>query len=704
LLVDKVLGQVAAALGAERERWFLWLPVGLAAGIAGYFSLSREPERWTGPAALAVCLMAAVILRHRPAGWMAAAAAGAVALGFVAAVERSVRVAHPVLAEPSGVIRLSGRIAELEPLEQGLRVVLDPVTLPPSDGGSRPPTRVRLHLAGTEADLASGQWITVGAALFPPPAPAAPGAYDFTRQAWFARLGAVGYAVGAPAVLSSPDAESLGERLRLWLAGLRHELTRRIVGAIDAAGLPSGTGAVAAALITAERGPLPPAVLQSYRDAGLAHVLVIAGMHMSMVAGLVFVALRSILAAIPAIALRFSIKKLTAAGALLVTLGYLLISGAPVPTQRAFIMNGIVLLAVLVDRQAISLRSITWAALTVLLLQPEALVGASFQMSFAAVYGLISAYEALGPGLAKWRQANHGWWSTPLLYVAGIVLTTQIAGTATAFYTVFHFNRYATYSLLGNLLAVPVVGFWIMPAALLAFCLMPFGLDAWGWQLMGWGIVCVSRIARAVSSLPFATIDLPSIPVAALLVFTLGGCWLCLWRTRWRLLGVAGLAGGLALYVVEPPPDVLVDSAGRLMAVRSSDGRLALSGRHGAKMVRETWIKRAGQGSEAPAWDQLADDRLRCGRQGCLYRAHGHLVALAPPLRTLADACRTADVVVTPAPVRAPCPSARVVIDGDRLMRRGTHAVWLDDDGDIRVETVAGWQGDRPWSHRPADR
>ncbi len=420
------------------------------------------------------------------------------------------------------------------------------------------------------------------------------------------------------------------ERIRVAIAAFRHDLTQRIVAAIDGAGLGRGAGWVASALITAERGPVSPDLLQAYRDAGLAHILVIAGMHMSMVAGLAFVAIRGGLAAIPWIALRFPIKKWTAAGALLITLGYLVISGAPVPTQRAFMMNAILLVAILFDREALSLRSITWAALLILLLRPEALVGASFQMSFAAVYGLISGYEALGPVLSRWRARHRGRWAMPLFYVAGILLTTQIAGTATAFYTIFHFNRYATYGLLGNFLAVPVVGFWVMPSALLAFCLMPFGLDAWAWQIMGQGIVCVGKIAQWVAGLPGASLDLPEMPISALLLFTLGGFWLVLWRRPWRLWGLAGMAAAFLLYAGHRSPDVLIAPSGQLIAARGSEGALVFSRTAGEKMLRETWAKQAGQGTDSAAgWQDDGNRPLSCDDLGCVYRQGPHLLALA---------------------------------------------------------------------------
>lgn len=707
ILTNGLLSKIGMALLAERERWILWSPIALGCGIAAYFALPVEPPLWVGPVLLLLCAAAGWLGRRRPYVWFTALGLGLAALGFGLACWRTLTVSAPVLERPTRVISLQGRIQEVDPQEHGVRLVLDHLRLPPGlePGAAPEAVRVRLAEAGDGSgagleDLRPGQIVSLRAVLLPPPMPAAPGAYDFARTAWFKGLGAVGYAVGAPEIVGQDDSGSGLEACRLWLSNRRRDLSRRIVAAIDGAGIGDGVGAAAAALVTAERGPVPPRLLQAYRDAGLAHILVISGLHMSMVAGLVFVLVRGLLAAIPPIALRYPIKKWTAAAALAVTFGYLLISGAPVPTQRAFIMNAIVLVAVLLDREAISLRSITWAALLVLIMEPEALIGASFQMSFAAVYGLISGYELLAPRMAGWKQAHpRGWRRWALFHLLGILLTTQIAGSATAFYTMFHFNRYATYGLLGNAAAVPLVGFWVMPAALLAFLLMPFGLDDLAWRLMGHGIVMVNHVAEKVSGLPGATLNLPSMPMAALLVFTLGGFWLLLWKGRWRLYGLPVMTAGVLIAVLSPPPDLMVDATGKLAALRV-DGGLALNQRRGSRILRESWSKQAGMAPEVlpPLWTEMADFPGRCDDLGCVLRLKGHVVSLVSRPQGLAEDCRKADLVFVAAPVRILCASSKDLIDLLDLRSQGTYQVWLRPEG-LRIRTTADWQGERPWSH-----
>ncbi len=676
---------------AERERWPLWLPVFLGIGISLYFAAPSEPPLWLGAAAMAGTLAAAWAARKRPAVLAVVLPLLLIALGFLAAEVRAWRVAAPVLERPSGLVRLQGVITEVELLAGGgQRVTLDEVVV--EIDGARP-RRVRLKTK-SEADLPVGSRIEVAAVLMPPPQPAAPGAFDFARHAWFLGLGAIGTIQGEPHLMAA----ARDEGMRAALNELRRAITRRIVAVLP----EDGTGGIAAALVTGETGAIPRPLLDAYRDSGLAHILSISGLHMSLAAGLVFFVVRGGLALFPAVALRRPIKKWAAAVALCATFFYMLLAGAPVPAQRSFLMTGIVLLAVLLDRSALSMRLVAWAAVAVLLLAPEALVGPSFQMSFAAVAALIAAYEVLAPRLAAKRSEQSGWLAAGGHYVGGVVLSTLVAGSATALYGVYHFNRFALWSVVANALAVPLSGI-AMPFAALGLLLMPLGLDHWAWVPMGWCVAAINRVAAMVAAWPAAAIVLPPLPLWGMVLFTLGGCWLVLWRRRWRLLGVLPMVVGLGGMVLHDPPDLLVDSRGYSMGVRAADGTLLVN--RGGRILRETWGRRAGpQASERwPRTGRSRDGRLSCDALGCVYRVDGQVIALVREDGGIDPACADAQVVVSAVPIRHACRGPVLVVDRFDLWRRGAHALWLTPPG-ARVETVAEWQGDRPWAHKPHRR
>ena len=176
---------------------------------------------------------------------------------------------------------------------------------------------------------------------------------------------------------------------------------------------------------------------------GLAHVLSISGYHMAVVAGLMFFAFRAAFALMPAFSSRHPIKKWAALAALAAAAFYLLLSGAEVATQRSFIMIGIVLIGVMADRPTLTFRTLTVAAFGVLLLAPEAIVHPSFQMSFAATLALVAGYQQGLPWMSKGGD-------TPLAAkialwggreIAGLLLVSLLAGTATIPYIAYHFHR-----------------------------------------------------------------------------------------------------------------------------------------------------------------------------------------------------------------------------------------------------------------------
>ena len=419
---------LAANFIAERERWALWLPVFVGVGVGIYFWLTAEPPLWLGALSVALTMPAAVVAYLRQHGAMPALAVAAVALGFAAASFQAWWVAAPILAHKLTAVVVEGRVGAVDPQPEGTRVVLEPHHIDRLDGAPLP-ARVRVKLRRDEPSLLPGEWIKLRATLLPPPAPAMPGAYDFQRRAYFDRLGAVGYALGAPEKVT-PPADASVSLWRHWVEAMRAAVTERIRAA-----LPGPTGAIAAALVTGQTHAIPPADAGAFRDAGLAHILVIAGLHMGMVAAVVFFAVRAGLALIPRIALRYPTKKWAAAAALAVTFLYLLLSGATVSSRRAFVMTGLVLLAVLVDRLSLSARAIAYAALVILLLTPEAAAGPSFQMSFAAVAGLIAFYEAMRGRIGQWH-AGAGPVRRFALYLLGIAFTTVISTLATMPFTI----------------------------------------------------------------------------------------------------------------------------------------------------------------------------------------------------------------------------------------------------------------------------
>ena len=663
-----------------------------------YFALPVEPAFWVGPVAAGSGGLVAIscwwLGEH--AGLRALAAmTAAVLVGFGVARLRTEAVAAPVLGHKIGPVRFDARVVSLDERGKGTRLVLDVEQIrrvaPPVT-----PHRVRLSVRMAPEALVPGEWVSLVAVLMPPPAPSSPGGYDFGRWAWYQSIGAVGYAYGKAKPIPAPHAETLSERWSDWLEALRDRVTAHIESTIE-----GRQGAISAALITGKAGGIDLDDQAAFRNAGLSHVLSISGLHLALAGGFFFWVLRAVLALIPAVALNYPIKKWAAATAVLGAGAYLLISGCDSPAVRSFIMLTVMLAAVMLDRTALSMRSVALAAALILLWWPEDLIAPGFEMSFAAVAGLIS--------LAEWesaRRARRAGGGAPGVmarlgrYFAGIAMTSTVAGLATAPFAIFHFDRASQYGLLSNLLALPVVGVVIMPAATAAMVLMPFGLDRLPLIVMGKGVELMLAIARWVAHLPGATAMVAAWPQSTLFAVLFGGLWIMLWRAPWRWLGLAPIAVGLIVASLATPPDILVTQDGRDVAVRLGNGKLAFLRPPKDDYAAQSWLQRGG---DARAPDQAVAsvrDGVRCDSYGCVARlADGELLAAPLRFEALDEDCARAAIVIAAVPTRHRCTGPRLVLDRFDLAKNGATAIRLGSALDIR--TVRGERGLRPWSQRP---
>lgn len=687
--LSELRGGLWSAFIAERDRWVLWLPVALGLGISIYFALPEEPAWFIGPMALAVTL-AGLTATGRGAGpVILMVLLLCAAMGFSAVQWRTHQVASPILAVAQVTTSVTGRVVTVEPADRGPRVVLDRVGFAGTD--VPPPERVRVRLRPADAVVRPGDQLRVRARLAPPPDASYPGGYDFSRAAWFRQIGAVGFAL-APATIS-PEISDEGPVARFRTA---IERARVVIATRIADGIGGPAGGVAAALATGQRGAIPEDVRDDMRDSGLAHLLAISGLHLGLVAGFVFALVRGGLALWPRAALGWPLKKVAAVTALAAAAVYLLLAGATIPTQRAFVMTAIVLVAILVNRTGISLRLVAWAALIILLLRPEALLTVSFQMSFAAVIALVAAYEGLA-GRFRRAAATSPWMRRVVMYFLAIAFSSLIASLATAPFAVFHFNRFAPMGLAANLLAVPITALWVMPLEVLSLLLMPLGLEGVVLPVLGWGVEAVLWIARTVASWPGAAVTVAQPTVAGMILAAFGGLWLCLWRRGWRYAGIPLIAAGLATAGGDDPPDILVSANAGLIAVRTGDGVTQISDPGASPFVRDIWQRRLGGHELIP----FGAGSLDCDRLGCTGLVGGQVVSIVEDPLGFAEECRRADILISREPIPRSCrgPNGPAVTIGRfDVWRSGAHAVWLsDDEPDITVWRARERDPGRPW-------
>ncbi len=650
---------------AETGRFLLFLPVFMAAGIVAYFDWPGEPPATPALAGAAALLGIAWWVRRR--FWVVAMVwAGVACVGFAAA-RLEAAGAPPWDELPRRAAIVTGRVRALEMLPEGRRATIEAASL---DGGAMLARSLRIRLRASDASgLEPGDLVRVRALLRPPVAPAYPGAWDTQRDAYFSGLGGVGFAIGDAVRVEA----ARGARWQAW----RGAVAARIMDA-----LPGVRGAIAATLMTGMGTAIPQEDRAAFQDSGLAHLLAVAGLHVGIVMGLAYAALRRGLALSERAALFWPLRQIGACGALAAGLFYLAMTGAHVPILRSFAMACLVTLALLTGRRALSMRGLAVAALVLMLAAPDLVMGVSFQMSFAAVVALLAGWEALRPLMV--RLVGQGVGRAVARHGVALVVTSVLAGTASLPVAAYHFGSATLYYVPANMLAVPLTAFWVMPWGLAALALMPLGLHGLALAPMGWGISGLLWVAHGVAAWPDARVAVPQMPAAALVLMLLGLVWLCVWRSRARLAGLGVMAAGLLVAVCAVPPDVLVDGDARVVAVRLG-GRVLVSLAPG--------VSRFDREAPGRLWGVARTEPFpaeECGAASCRIDVHGWPVVL---MQGAGAPCPAASVVVSHR--RVVCPSGPIV-DRAAVAAQGATTIWLNAGGPV-MRTVAGERDGRPW-------
>lgn len=689
-----------------RAGWFPWLPVWLSLGIGLWFALRVQPGAGSYALAALLAVGGLAVAQAAPRwgermaiSWQVADALrlGGLALavaatGFALAGARDARVAGPVLGwRYYGPVE--GRVVQVDrSARDRLRITLDQVVLRDM-APAVTPRRVRLSLTDAPEGLPPpGTRVMLTGHLGPPPGPSAPGSFDFRRQAWFEGLGAIGYTRNP--VLTVAPAEPGG-------ALAMHRLRMQLSAAMQA-GIGGQAGAVAAALMTGDRSGIAEATNALMRDSNLYHIVSISGLHMSMLAGFVYAALRMALAGLAAagLAAAWPAHKLAAGVALAAAAVYLWLSGGGVATERAFVMVAVMLVAIIADRRAISLRTVALAALILLALAPEALTQPGFQMSFAATVALILCAE-------PWqRVAPH----VPRLLrpVAMLVISSAVAGVATAPLAAAHFNRMSEYGLLANLLAVPVMGALVMPAGVIAGLLAPLGLAAPALWVMGLGTHWMLAVAAWVSGLEGAVTAVPAPPPAVLPLLGIGGAVLALaapegaplLRRTARGLGLAALIAAAGLWLGASRPLLLIAPEAEAAGLLTPAGRV-LSKPAGGGFAASTWLTEDGDTASPeaagarPGWTGPKSDRTLTLPDGTRIR---HLTGKGTAA-AVAAACAEGGIVIAATRTEGAPGGCRLY---DQRALAATGAVALLADG--REVTVRDVTGARPWARAERKR
>ena len=689
----------ALAREVDERRFFLWIPVAAMGGVALNMAADREPVFWLPVLLTLVFAGLAIVSRARPVALGVCVGLAALCAGFLSMGLRTAWVGTPVL-DHIRIVKLKGFVEEVDIRPVGARLVLAVI-----DAGDMPaglaPRRVRVTTRKAP-NVMAGDYVALQARLLPPSRAVLPGGYDFARDAYFQGVGAVGSTLGAITVLPPP--QDIGWRRRFFASidQGRNRLALRVNAIIG-----GDEGAIAAAMVTGKRDFLSNDAKDLIREAGIFHIITISGVQMTLVAGIFFTLARRLLALSPTLALRYPIKKWAAGVAMLGSAFYDLVTGSRVGTERALIMTLIVLGAVILDRRALTMRNLALAVLAIVALEPEAILGVSFQLSFAAVGALVAVMEArtarLDPGVDPFLPARirpprrNAVFAHAIDKPLALLVATLCATSATAAFMAYHFHDLSPYVLIGNPLTLTIIEFFAVPGALLGTALYPLGLDAWVWLYVGFGIKFILWVARFIAAAPGSTLHVRAFAPYALPFLSLAVLSVILWRS-WLFrasaipllaIGVLGAFGG-ARY------DVILAPSGDLAAVRDADGKFEIVGKRFNAFAAEQWLAADGDDREPDA--ARASD-APCDRVGCVAALpEGQSLGLVADRAAFEEDCERADVLLSALTAPASCKAQ--TFDERRLAITGAAGlVW--DGAQFVVTTDRSPLEDRPWSPAP---
>lgn len=686
------LGQRLEALAdAERDQLPLWLPVGLGFGIAGWFVLP-DSRAWTGFLLGAAAAMAAFLALGWGTRWgralaifSFAAIAGCALIWLRAETVAAPRLEYARMAEFDARIETFQRL----PAKEAVRLVVKP------EGAADLPSKLRINVDQDKvaADLQPGAKIRLKAWVMPPAAMAVPGAYDFARVAWFQGIGGTGRALGDVEILAPSNEQGWRARISSWRQRLADHIGTR---------LDQGQGGIATALATGDQGAIPEEDAEAMRRSGLAHLLSVSGLHLTAMVGAVMLLTLKLLALSPTLALRWRLTLIAAGAGALAGIAYTLLTGAEVPTIRACVAALLILAGLALGREAFTLRLLAVGALVVLLFWPESLMGPSFQLSFAAITAIVTLHEH--PRVkALLSRREEGLLQKLFRSLLGLILTGLAVEIALTPIALYHFHKAGFYGALANIVAIPLTTFIIMPLEALALLFDLVGIGAPFWWLASQALALLLGLAHAVANAPGAVAMLPTMPMAAFASMILGGLWFCLWRTRWRLLGLLAIGTGATWAISTPAPDLIVTGDGRHLALRSASGDLAILRGRAGDYVRGMLSETSGTEAEflevqhlptaSCSPDMCAADMVKNGRRWrILATRSSRLVDFAP----LAKACAEADIVISDRRLPRTCTPRWLKADRVFLARSGGLSIILGNQP--RVSTVAERIGAHPWA------
>ena len=577
--------------------------------------------------------------------------------------------------------KIVARLIEVENFEDVYRFTFDNVKVLNYEDVKLDKIRVKFSKQFGMPEI--GKTLEFTTSLIPPFEPNVVGGFNFARYSYFKKLSASGKAFDTWVYSNEQVKNTLENQLFFDFLNLRDRINKRIEKVTQA-----DVSGVIMSMMTGERYSIPYDISESYKGAGISHLLAISGFHMTLIVGFAFFFIRFVLALFMPLANRYNTKKFAVIFAFIVSLFYLFISGARLPTERAFIMTTLGLLAIILDRNPLSLRFVAVSAIIILLLSPEALINAGFQMSFIAVVALIRLYEVKDKWFIKNEFNGVKRKVVDILNMFwGNCLSAFLIGSAIMPFVIYNFNTVQIYSVLGNFFAIPRFSFVVMPSILFAFMFMPFGGDAFFLKITEIGVRGINYFAGNVADLPYASITMKSMELTSLLFIVFGFVWFFLWSQKWKKFGICLIFVGGVIYFKSPLPNLFVNKYGTVFGINRNESFeiVNLSKYNVSKRLSDDWVKSIGKEN----W-KLSDTTN--------FVLNNQKISIVDRYKDYKNACLNSDLIFsTFDKSKAYFKCVKPVFDKN-FFKKSEGVQFYIEDNKFYYKTIKAFVGNRPWS------
>ena len=609
-LLSKNFNEIEILLANEYDQLSLWFSVGMFVGILYFFTTGLLPDI-TYLIFLPILL---IFLKGYPITVkFIVILSSSIALGIIISYTRIQHTEYSKLQySTQGLV--SGIVTSVRPKASAIQITLkDFVVVGHSINSDIAKIRINIAEKYQDAKLINiGDEILLKAILHPPPVQKLPYGYDFSLLARFSQISGVGYAISKPKIIKNHTIDLYDE-----IQVLRQNLYKSLYKIFS-----NQVASFVAALLVGDSGGIQRSDIQNIRYSGISHLICVSGLHISLIAGIFFKLTRCFLNIFDIIAFRFNIQAIAAVSSIFATFIYWLLTDLQIAATRAFIMSSVVIYAIIFGGRINHLRLLNLACIILLIFNPENIFKPSFQLSFLAVLALFFS-EELNQKLATKYNFGHGIFGHLKKYIFYSIFFSFNVSIITAPIAIYNFYIFANYSILANLIAVPITLYLIIPLLMLFILFLPFGglIYNCSVNLIEILVNFLLDISDKIAHMHYSVSYVGYITSSSIIIYMLGFFLLTLWKSRMRFVGIILIFFSVFLMFTSPKPLLVIDLDDLMLAVQNKNHQLEIYAKKFKHFQARYWTDWFGQ-------KELIMHETNIGQKNWFFEFSGKKIAI----------------------------------------------------------------------------